>query len=162
MTGAGCTHRDYGNGASVCVCNTKHCDDLPQVQKTTKGVVTSFQTSKDGDRFAEKKLHFSESPIKNSANITVTIDHKQKFQKVIGFGGAFTDAAGLNIAKLPKELQERLIKDYFGKNGIEYTVGRVPIGGSDFSTRPYSYVDHPKDETLSTFALQEEDYKYKV
>ena len=31
-----------------------------------------------------------------------------------------------------------------------------------FSTRPYTYDDHPGDETLSKFALQPEDLNYKV
>ena len=95
-------------------------------------------------------------------NSVVTIDRKQKFQKIVGFGGAFTDAAGINIAKLSKPLQDTLISNYFGQNGIGYSIGRIPIGGSDFSTRPYSYDDHPNDFTLDTFALQEEDYKFKV
>lgn len=40
---------------------------------------------------------------------------------------------------------------------------RVPIGGTDFSTHPYTYNDHPKvDYRLSNFSLTIEDYKYKV
>ena len=60
-------------------------------------------------------------------------------------------------------MQTRLVKDYFSsEHGIEYSIGRVPIGGSDFSTRPYSYDDHAGDESLSKFALEPEDLKYKI
>lgn len=125
--------------------------------------MSSYVTSKSGDRFAKKELHFSKDPIKkHDQAITVDINHEQKFQTILGFGGAFTDAAGLNIEKLPKELQERLIKDYFAKDGIEYSIARVPIGGTDFSTRAYTYDDHPNDDSLSKFALQHEDLQYKV
>lgn len=147
----------------MCVCNATYCDDIKPITKTTKGIVTSFLSSKSGDRFTEKKVNFAKVKSTHVApTISVTIDHSKKYQKIIGFGGAFTDAAGINIAKLPNGLQSRLIKDYFAKDGIEYTLGRIPIGGSDFSTRPYSYDDHANDESLSKFALEPEDFKYKL
>jgi hypothetical protein len=40
-------------------------------------------------------------------------------------------------------------------------MGRVPIGGADFSIRPYTYCDQ-EDESLESFALQLEDLNYKV
>ncbi|CAG9791612.1 unnamed protein product [Diatraea saccharalis] len=40
---------------------------------------------------------------------------------------------------------------------------RVPIGGCDFSTHPYTYNEAPKDDiTLSNFSLSYEDYNYKI
>jgi hypothetical protein len=36
------------------------------------------------------------------------------------------------------------------------------MGGTDFSTRFYTYDDGAVDITLSRFSLAEEDYKYKV
>ena len=145
------------------MCNATYCDDLKPISKTPKGVITSYLTSKDGDRFAKSQLHFSSNvPSHVAPTISITIDHQKQYQKIIGFGGAFTDAAGINIAKLPKDLQSRLIKDYFASNGIEYSIGRVPIAGTDFSTRPYTYDDHPGDDNLTLFALQPEDIKFKV
>ena len=38
----------------------------------------------------------------------------------------------------------------------KYSVGRVPIGGCDFSTRSFSYIQ-PGDYALDTFALAPED-----
>lgn len=46
--------------------------------------------------------------------------------------------------------------------GIEYTLGRVPIGSTDFSTRTYSYADVPNDLNLHWFTLAREDTMYKV
>ena len=46
--------------------------------------------------------------------------------------------------------------------GIEYNLIRVPMGCSDFSTRPYSYDDVPDDFELRHFALAEEDLEMKV
>lgn len=48
---------------------------------------------------------------------------------------------------------------------MQYTLGRVPIGGTDFSTHPYTYDDLPRgqtDPTLLKFALAKEDLSAKV
>ena len=47
---------------------------------------------------------------------------------------------------------------YFDDSGLDYSIGRVNMGGCDFSTRPYTYVDTPGDIALETFELQEEDF----
>ncbi len=74
----------------------------------------------------------------------------------------FTDAAGINIASLPASMQNTLVDNYFGSHGIEYTVGRIPIAGCDFSTYAYSYCDVPNDDNLTHFNLTKEDMLYKV
>jgi glucosylceramidase len=38
------------------------------------------------------------------------VDTSRQYQAILGFGGAMTDAAGLNIATLSKATQETLIK----------------------------------------------------
>ncbi|CAG9834260.1 unnamed protein product [Diabrotica balteata] len=81
---------------------------------------------------------------------------------MFGFGGAFTDAFGFNLQSVEPTLQEKVLSSYFSKFGIEYNVGRVPIGGTDFSTKGYSYDDSDTpDPSLSLFKLADEDYRYK-
>lgn len=53
-------------------------------------------------------------------------------------------------------------RSYFSSDGIEYGIGRVPIGGTDFSTYPYTYNDLPGDVNLTSFNLTKEDLFYKV
>ena len=38
----------------------------------------------------------------------------------MGFGGAFTDAAGINMAKLSADAQQNFINAYFGPVGKEH------------------------------------------
>lgn len=38
-----------------------------------------------------------------------TIDRKVRCQSMIGFGGAFTDSAGINILSLSKPAQDNLL-----------------------------------------------------
>lgn len=164
-----CAARDYGKGSVVCVCNQTYCDDLSPISRTASGIIKVFETSKSGDRFAESELRFGtildngiEEPIHSRKSASIQLNDSQTFQKIIGFGGAFTDSAGINLADLPEHLQVNAISDYFSDSGIEYTLGRIPIGGSDFSTRPYTYDDVDGDFALEHFALTAEDLDYKV
>lgn len=59
-------------------------------------------------------------------------------------------------------MQKLLLESYFSDDGIEYSMCRIPIGGTDFSTRAYSYDDGKEDPDLNNFALTDEDFKYKV
>ncbi|KIH52664.1 hypothetical protein ANCDUO_17232 [Ancylostoma duodenale] len=66
------------------------------------------------------------------------------------------------MAALRPGTRQKLMESYFGKNGIEYNLARVPIASTDFSTREYSYSEVPGDMKMSRFALAPEDFKYKV
>ena len=73
---------------------------------------------------------------------------------LLGFGGAFTDAAADAFASVPAGLQAQILRQYFGPDGIGYRLGRVPIGGTDFSPRAYTYDDGaPGDLALRNFSL---------
>jgi len=58
------------------------------------------------------------------------------------------------------------LRTYFGQDGLGYSIGWVPIGGTDFSDRPYTLCDlHDADVTdpdLVHFALQDDDRVHKV
>ncbi|CAG2103710.1 unnamed protein product, partial [Medioppia subpectinata] len=152
-----------GKNTVYCVCNITHCDDLDPVVRQPVGKVLVFETNKRGDRLKQRELKVStESAHISEDSIVLTIDKNTKYQKIIGFGGAFTDASGLNLNSLPPELAQNVIKDYFSATGIEYSMGRVPIAGADFSSRPYTYNDQKDDFELKTFQLQKEDFDYKM
>ncbi|CAN0470097.1 unnamed protein product, partial [Ectocarpus sp. 12 AP-2014] len=82
---------------------------------------------------------------------TVVVESDEKLQEMIGFGGAFTDAATINFFKLPEDVQEQVMDAYFGPNGIEYSVGRIPMGSCDFSVEQYSFDEVPGDYNLTHF-----------
>ncbi|VDL85889.1 unnamed protein product [Nippostrongylus brasiliensis] len=63
---------------------------------------------------------------------------------------------------LNERTRYNLLLSYFGKNGLEYNLVRVPIASTDFSTREYSYDDVEGDLEMKNFALTEEDLRYKV
>ncbi len=140
-----CAGKLYPNAESIsCICNSTHCDNFPALQIPESGSALVFETSKKGERFKESKLKFDKTG-KNSTNSakkqSISIDINTKFQNIFGFGGAFTDSSGFNIKSLPESLGNNIINDYFSQNGIEYSMARTPIAGSDFSIRNYTYDD---------------------
>lgn len=75
-------------------------------------------------------------------------------QRFDGFGGAFTEAAGITWAGLTRETREEFLEAYFSKTGLGYTLGRVHMGSCDFSLGNYSCVEDPMDEGLERFSLE--------
>jgi len=53
------------------------------------------------------------------------LDPTARFQTILGFGGAFTEAASLNFAALNPTLQHLILEAYWGQDGIGYSIGRV-------------------------------------
>ncbi|XP_050449095.1 lysosomal acid glucosylceramidase-like isoform X2 [Cataglyphis hispanica] len=163
VKGDGCIPLSFGEKGNVCICNSTYCDTIEMPQLQTDQFLWYIST-KDGKMMEYSINNFSnEDEIKNkSERIKVlTIDSSLKYQQIFGFGGAMTDAAALNIRTLSNETQHKLLESYFGSTGIGYTYCRLPIAGTDFSTRPYTYDDVPGDITLSNFSLVEED-DYKI
>ena len=71
-------------------------------------------------------------------------------QSIIGFGGAFTESSASVYASLPRSSKNAVLDLLFGKDGLNYSLGRLTIGSSDFSLREYDYSS--KDD-LSDFSL---------
>ncbi|KAK1937751.1 putative glucosylceramidase 3 [Phytophthora citrophthora] len=82
----------------------------------------------------------------------ISIDVNTQFQEIMGFGGAFTEAAALQFQKLSKEKQEEVLTLYFDKEkGNAYTFGRVPMGSCDFSVDSYNFAETENDLDLVNF-----------
>ncbi|XP_068229944.1 lysosomal acid glucosylceramidase-like [Palaemon carinicauda] len=115
------------------------------------------------NRFLETSHDFTDI-IKNGTEEVneFNLDPEVTYQNVLGFGGAFTDSAAKNWLSLSPSTRDHLLRSYFSSIGIEYNIGRVNMGGCDFSWRTYSYDDVEGDVALEHFALQEEDTVYKI
>ncbi|XP_046417169.1 lysosomal acid glucosylceramidase-like isoform X1 [Neodiprion fabricii] len=156
-----CVHRDFGNNGTVCVCNATYCDSTPVSEVLDIGFYIRYSSSENGLRLDETRGVFRKECSLADAD-GFQLDLGTTFQPIHGFGGAFTDAASFNIRTLSPGAQENLLRTYFSKEGSNYNLGRVPIGGTDFSKRPYTYDDHEGDVLLKNFSLANEDLLYKI
>ena len=104
----------------------------------------------------EGKRHEEIDRTTTDANIKITLKKEKPFQTMLGFGGAFTEAAAYTLSKMPSEKREEVLKAYFNKEeGLNYSIGRVHMNSCDFSLENYTYVDE-YDETLETFDISRE------
>jgi len=85
------------------------------------------------------------------AGETITLTPSTKYQSILGFGGAFTEAATSTISKLTSALQNQILEAYYGSTGHKYTVGRVHMNSCDFSLASYNFDNVSKDYSLSQF-----------
>ena len=135
----------------VCVCDVTQCDSIiGDHSEHQMGQVGIYTTSKAGDRLTYMVANVDRLPVDEP---TFYIDITTQFQSMLGFGGAFTDAAAINLYKLVPKLQDLALDQYFSKAGLQYNMARVPIGSTDFSTRTYTYNQMVDDFTMTNFTI---------
>ncbi|CAI5731242.1 unnamed protein product [Peronospora farinosa] len=135
----------------ICVCNVTHCDSIVgDHSKLKMGQVGIYTTSKAGDRLTYMVANLDSLPVDEP---TFYIDVTTQFQTMLGFGGAFTDAADINLYKLAPKLQDLALDQYFSKAGLQYNMARVPIGSTDFSTRTYTYNQKADDFAMTNYTI---------
>ena len=115
--------------------------------------IYKYETNYKRNLFFNKTKVTSKKILKNPEYQVINIYPEIKYQDFIGFGGAFTQSSGINFSKLSNEKKDSLIKDYFSKDGLDYSLGRLTIGSSDFSDKSYSY---SKKSDLSDFSIDED------
>jgi len=149
---------------ALLVLPTAHAQISVHVSTPTFTQATVTVTARDtGDRMrVGDTLRFETLPQPTEGQSVILIDPTRRFQTIVGFGGAFTDAAAETFYKLPPAKQTEVLNAYFSPTqGLGYTLGRVNINSCDFSSDTYSYDDVAGDTALSHFAITH-DLKYKV
>lgn len=158
-----CLPRWYGQDSIVCVCNSTYCDTLEDNVPSSRPANPmpywyAHVTSRDGLRMEYKTGSFEIGVPGNNVLRVGNITGRS----IMGFGGAFTDAATITMDSLSEKTRANLINSYFSSGGIEYNIGRIPIASCDFSERVYSYDDAEGDLGLDKFSLAKEDIMHKI
>ncbi len=84
----------------------------------------------------------------------IIIDTARRKQEVLGFGGAFTDAATYMFNTLAPDARARLFHELFHPSEMNLSVGRTCVGSSDYSTKAYSYDESATpDPELTKFSI---------
>ena len=95
--------------------------------------------------------------IADTARVVIDVDEGTRYQQMIGFGAAMTDASAFLINRKLGPRRAAVMQELFGRDpGIGLSFLRVPIGASDFSSTHYSYDDMPAgqaDVTLARFSI---------
>src|SRR5262249_41676098 len=96
----------------------------------------------------------AETPLKT----VIDVEPGQRYQEMVGFGAAVTDASAFNIAtRLNADQRTALMRELFGRDGgLGLSFTRVSIAASDFSLKHYSLDDPPggrPDPQLRHFSI---------
>jgi glucosylceramidase len=89
----------------------------------------------------------------------IRLDPNHKFQELLGFGGAFTDAACFTFNRLSPSARAELVHELFHRSEMGLSMGRVCVGSSDYSTKLYSFDEGDPDPELKRFSI-EHDREY--
>lgn len=189
-----CQRAYFAANQFACKCNETYCDSLKAFEwPQSGGTFVRVVSDSAGARFEQSRLLVQaatataadEAPAKAKAEseaeqFVVEMEANKHRQQVTGFGGSFTDSAALVTMGLSARLRQSLLNDYFSELGLDYNLGRLPVGGSDMSVRAYSYDDlhlppspSPAEEgataaaeaadlELQHFKLAREDLELKV
>lgn len=117
--------------------------------KKLRTILTSKDTK---DRLAEKEgLNFTTE--KKEGLASIKIDASKAYQRILGFGGAFTEATAYTLSRISEDKRKEAIESYFDKEkGLGYSLGRVHIHSCDFALENYTYVDE-YDIDLNSFSI---------
>jgi len=83
----------------------------------------------------------------------VTLDPAKRFQDVLGFGAAFTDAACYTFNRLEAAARESLFHELFHPAEMGLNLCRTCIGASDYSTEVFSYDEGEPDPEMKRFSI---------
>jgi glucosylceramidase len=90
-----------------------------------------------------------------NSSASIQLDSSQRYQKILGFGAAFTDASCYMFSQLNDRERQALLAEFFGPSGLRLSVCRTCIGASDYSTSAYSFDDSPEpDPDLKKFSIE--------
>jgi glucosylceramidase len=129
--------------------------------KTESNALKVIATSKlSGSKVSTFTLEQkSTQPIESE--ISVFVNPTAKFQPILGFGAAITDASAEVYAKMSPSIQKKLMTMFFHKDsGLAYNVIRTNMNSCDFSSESYTYIKEG-DASLSTFDIAH-DRKFKM
>ena len=133
----------------------------------TSNLVSALSTSAAVPTSAEITVHVTSSEQRHAPSKSLTwrttaadakagdilINPSQKFQEILGFGAAFTDAACYTFNQLAPPAREQLFHDLFHLSEMGLNVCRTCIGSSDYSTEMFSYDEGEADPELRRFSI---------
>ena len=116
-----------------------------------KETITVFETSQSGNQLTE--ISNFDSGVTPSS---IQLNFERKFQTILGFGGAFTEASAHLLNQMSPDKRTEILDAYFSRNGANYSLTRTHMNSCDFSLSNYSYTPVEGDIHLEHFSIDED------
>ncbi|MGB6775103.1 MAG: glycoside hydrolase family 30 beta sandwich domain-containing protein [Terriglobales bacterium] len=125
---------------------------------TNSPEISIWVTSGD-ERFAAAPRSSWHPAVGAATTDQLRLNPSTKFQEILGFGGAFTDATCYTFNRLSPSEREKLFHELFHPSEMGLSIGRICVGSSDYSTKLYSFDEGEPDPGLTRFSI-EHDREY--
>ncbi len=110
-----------------------------------------YETSENGHKLSK----ISAFP-KEESHIEIRLHPEERFQRITGIGGSFTEASAHILNQLSRENRMKILEAYFGEDGARYSLTRTHINSCDFSLGNYSFAPVAGDTLLEHFSIEED------
>jgi len=151
-----CTRRDFlktsASGIVASVAALPSISSAP-VTTATPGEVAVWTTSEKQRFMRGASLSWKRASGAVRPN-TITLNPEKKFQKILGFGAAFTDSSCYLFSQLAAEARAQLLREFFHPSELGLSVCRTCIGSSDYATEVYSFDEGEPDADLKRFSIE--------
>jgi len=135
---------------------------LPSIKKSSflGKTVKVYTTAKGTDKrlTLDNQFMFKKAKQPLETEVAIFVNPNKKFQKLLGIGGAITDAAAEVFYKLSKAKQSELLAAYYSDKGINYNIIRTSIHSSDFGLGSHTYIKEG-DASLNSFSIEKDKEK---
>jgi glucosylceramidase len=131
----------------------------PNTESPKEGSEISIWVTSGADRFAAGPKNTWHPESEKSSADQILLNPATRYQEILGFGGAFTDAACFTFNRLDPAAREKLFHELFHPSEMGLSTGRICVGSSDYSTKMYSFDEGEPDPELKRFSI-EHDREY--
>lgn len=87
---------------------------------------------------------------------TLELTEKIK-QSLKGFGGCFNEIGWDVLSKLDEGTRKDILDNLFTEKGLNFNMGRLPMGASDYALEWYSYDEVSGDNALKNFSIKRDE-----
>jgi glucosylceramidase len=126
-------------------------------QPGTPGSLTGYLTSARAKHAPMDPMQWKLASAARAIGDTVVVDAGERYQKMLGFGAAFTDASCFMFNSMDPSSRQKLYADLFSPQQMNLNVCRTCIGASDYSVSVFNYDDVPGDTSLQHFSVAHDD-----
>jgi glucosylceramidase len=136
---------------------------VPKIDFGLAGRASAPASSDISVRVTGGKLRYASVPSltwRNSASSgrnAIAVTPEKKFQTMLGFGAAFTDAACYTFNRLQPPAREQLFHEIFHPSEMGLSVCRTCMGASDYSTEVFSYDEGDPDPEMKRFSIAHDE-----
>jgi glucosylceramidase len=116
-----------------------------------------FMTSATRKHEASGALVFKPRQSGETPTDSVIVDLSTRFQPMLGFGSAYTDASCFLLSTMQPAARQAFLTETFSPQQMNLSLGRTSIGASDYSRDLYNYDDTAGDLSMSRFSIAHDE-----